>query len=149
MSGVQHEKLFVLAANGVHERLGLCHPTDVIVCPRNAEYGAVNRREVYQATAHSELTFDQLVLLIQLPHPLAEGGTWEWYAVVDPFVHCQPFLQRSIVEDAIPHRGICACTVRGRLDQLIARIDQLPWYVAESLNQQIEIEELLARQDAV
>src|SRR6266699_518236 len=143
MPGIQYEELLILAADQTYRGFGLRQGADVVLFPRDIEYRTSNIREIYPAPTQLDLTLYELVVLIKIADPLAEGFAREWDPVVHPLAHGQPGIHRLVVHNAIPHRNIRADVVGHWLDHPIARIDEFAWHVAECLYNQIGVKILL------
>src|SRR5258705_11829632 len=144
MPGIQHKELAIPAGDQAHRRLGLRERADMILLASDVEHRAGDVGYINSPPPQLNLPLDQLVLLVELANPLAERGTWEWDAVVDPFVHGEPRIHGLILHDTVPHGGVGADVVGDRLEHAVARIDEVAGNVAERVDDAVGIEVLLA-----
>src|SRR5918993_492011 len=88
--GVHRNVLLVLAAGASSCSLGLSGRNGAVPLARDVEYGAPDVGDVHPMSMEFHLPLDELVALVEVPHPRPEGLAREGRCVVDPLAHPQP-----------------------------------------------------------
>src|SRR5919112_448216 len=102
--GVHRHVLLVLAAGASSCSLGLSGRNGAVPLARDVEHGAPDVGDVHPVSTEPHLPLDELVALVEVPHPPPEGLAREGCSVVDPLAHRQPRTHGNVSLAPLPHR---------------------------------------------
>src|SRR5215212_10415566 len=104
VSGIHRNVLLVLAAGASSCSLGLSGRNGAVPLARDVEYGAPDVGDVHPMSLELHLPLDELVALVEVPHPPPENLARKGCSVVDPLAHRQPRTHGNVSLGPLPHR---------------------------------------------
>ena len=133
------EVLLVRARHRVHQRLHAGGRRDIVLLRAHREHRAGDGRELDRPAAHHELALDELVLLVELLHPLAEELAGERQVLVRPLV--EGVEARDVLRiPQVPPQVHVGAEVHRRLEELEAELDHVGGDGAERVHVLVDVE---------
>src|SRR5437899_626003 len=143
----QLDVLLVTAADDVDERAHARGRSDVVFLGTDDVDRAGDVLEAHRAAAHDELAPVELVLLVEVAHPLPEELAREGDVLVRPPVERLETLHVLVVPEVPPEVEVRG-QVHGRLDELEPGTHQVGRDAAERVHEAVDVEVLLLEPEA-
>src|SRR5438552_5723675 len=143
VSAGQLDVLLLAAADAVDEGAYAFGRRDVIFLRAHDEDGARDALEPDRPAAHDELTSEELVVLVEVPHPLTEELAGKRHVLVRPLVQRLESLDVLVVPQVPPEIQV-GRQVHRRLEELEARLHHVGRDRAERIDEAVDVEILLA-----